>query len=383
MTIDKDGLDPNNNKIDYYKDLKWQLALNLSNVGIWDYNSHLNKVFFSRASKSIIGFEDDPTFGDNPNDWNDRVHPEDREKYYQDFQDHLNGLNPIYENEHRIKCKDGSYKWVLDRGKVIEKTKDGKDQRVIGTHVDITERVKYENKINSALKIVTEQNSRLKNFAHIVTHNLKQHSGNLESILGFYNESETNEEKRELAEHLNTISNSLSKTISNLSEVVSVQSKKQKAIDKIYIFSEINSILEMLNIVIIESKAVIYNNVNPDLYIYYNAAYFESVIQNLLTNAIKYKHPERTPIIIIESSFTNNTIEVAITDNGIGIDLTKYGNDIFGLYKTFHKNDDSEGVGLYLIRNQIETFGGTISVESEVGVGTTFTITAKRDNKPL
>ncbi|WP_452220676.1 sensor histidine kinase [Lacinutrix salivirga] len=377
MAIEKENLNQDNT-IDIYKDLKWQLALNISNVGIWDYNSELNKVFFSRASKAIIGFEDDASFGDDPNAWNNRVHPDDREKYFQDFQNHLNGLQPIYENKHRILCKDGSYKWVLDRGKVIEKNEEGKEIRVIGTHVDITETVNSEENNHIALKIATEQNNKLKNFAHIVTHNLKQHAGNLESLLQFYIEAKTIEEKEELINHLNAVSHSLSKTIANLNDVVSVQSKKQEVINKIYIAKEIDTIMEMLNMVIAESNATIYNKVDPKLYVYYNAAYFESVIQNLLTNAIKYKHPDRDPVITIESHFSSDAVRVTITDNGIGIDLNKYGKDIFGLYKTFHNNSDSEGVGLYLIKNQIETFGGSITVNSEVNKGTTFTITARR-----
>ena len=71
----------------HFEDVKWQLALEISKVGIWDFNAATNQVYFSRPSKAIIGFEDDDTFGQNINDWNDRVHPEDREKYFQDFKE--------------------------------------------------------------------------------------------------------------------------------------------------------------------------------------------------------------------------------------------------------------------------------------------------------
>ena len=109
-------------------------------------------------------------------------------------------------------------------------------------------------------------------------------------------------------------------------------------------------------------------------FIYYNLSYFESVIQNLLTNAIKYKHKDRNPVIHIDYALKPHAIDLIISDNGRGVDLDKFGKDIFGLYKTFHHNEDAEGVGLYLIKNQIESFGGKISVKSEVNTGTTFTI---------
>ncbi|MBQ0787326.1 MAG: PAS domain-containing protein [Oceanihabitans sp.] len=356
-------------------DTKWKLALEYTKIGFWEFDLDSNNVFFSNQSKNILGYEDVDTFGTNINDWNDRVHPDDRKKYFQDFQDHLAGFKPMYENEHRVKCLDGSYKWVLDRGKIVEFTADGKAKRIIGTHTEITNQKVAENKVIESLNIATEQNNKLKNFAHIVTHNLKQHVGNFESLLDFHEEAETHEEKEELMQHLKTLSTSLTKTINNLNQVVSVQANNNKKTERIYIAKEINNVLKSLDFVINESHTTVINNINEKYFIYYNLSYFESVIQNLLTNAIKYKHKDRNPVIIINYTFRKDAIDLIISDNGRGVDLDKFGKDIFGLYKTFHHNDDAEGVGLYLIKNQIESFGGQISVKSKVNTGTTFTIT--------
>ena len=362
---------------------KWQLAVDISNIGIWDFDAKLNKVYFSESSKRIIGFEGDNTFGDNIDDWNDRVHPDDREKYFQDYQDHINGIKPIYENEHRVRCKDGSYKWILDKGQIIEWDDNDEPLRFVGTHVDITDHVESEMKLSNTLNLVSKQNNRLKNFAHIVTHNLKQHAGNFESLLDFYDEATSDIEKQELINYLKTLSTSLTKTITNLSEIVSIQNNKVTKIEKLYLVEEAEKILKMLEVVITENDAEILNNIYPKIFIFYNTTYLESIIQNLLTNAIKYKHPERNPEIILNSVLTKDTVQIKISDNGIGIDLDKFGDSVFGLYKTFHNNKNSEGVGLYLIKNQIETFGGEISIESQVNVGTTFTITIPNKKSPV
>jgi len=376
MNLFSKGLLHSINRPSFPKELKWELALEFSSIGVWEFDAKLNRVFFSEGSKQIIGVTN-TDFGKNPQDWNNRVHPEDKLKYFQDFQDHLNGYVPMYENEHRILCEDGTYKWIRDRGKIVERTRTGKCKRVIGTHTDITKLKTSDTKINEALNIATKQNNTLKNFAHIVTHNLKQHSANFESILDLYSTAESLAEKRELMAHLKLLSRSFSKTISNLNDVVCVQTSKNKKIEKIYLKKEVDAILKMLDMVIKKSKATIHNNISSKLYIYYNPSYFESIVQNLLTNALKYKHPDRDPIINIDCSFDHEKIELKVTDNGSGIDLKKFGNDIFNLYKTFHHNDDAEGVGLYLIKNQIENYGGSISVDSKVNEGTTFTITAK------
>ncbi len=141
--------------------------------------------------------------------------------------------------------------------------------------------------------------------------------------------------------------------------------------------------MNMLEVVITKGNAKIINNIDPKIYIYYNATYLESIIQNLLTNAIKYKHPDRDPEIIIDYVLTKDSIQIKISDNGIGIDLDKFGDSVFGLYKTFHNNKDSEGVGLYLTKNQIETFGGKITIDSKVNIGTTLTITIPNKKSPV
>lgn len=376
MTKNHLDFDESNQESYYTEGKKWQLALEFSGIGMWEFDAVLHRVNFSEGSKKILGVTD-PHFGENINAWNELVHPDDQEKYYQDFQDHLNGKVALYENEHRVKCVDGSYKWIRDRGKVVEWDSNNIPKRAIGTHTDITNQKLHETTINESLSVATEHNNKLRNFAHIVTHNLKQHTANFESLLSFYDEAESNEEKEELVDHLKMLSKSLTKTITNLQDVVNLQANKSSKVKKIYISREIDHILDLLEFVIIENNAIIHNNIDHRLFLYFNKSYFESIIQNLLSNAIKYKHPERDPIIYIDCFYDSEVFQLIISDNGLGIDLEKYGDDIFGLYKTFHHNDDAEGVGLYLIKNQIESFGGTITVKSKVNEGTTFTITAR------
>jgi PAS domain S-box-containing protein len=364
-----------------FENLKWQFALESSNIGIWDFDADLNRVTFSKESKNIIGFIGND-FGANPNDWNNRIHPEDKEKYFQDFQDHLNGLTPIYKNISRIQCKDGTYKWILDKGKIIEYTNNGKAKRIIGVHIDITESKGKEENLAKQIDLITKQNNKLKNFAHIATHNLKEHAGNFESLLSFYDEAETIEEKNDLINHIKTVSKSLKKTINNLREIVTVDSNKSNQVESLNLSRFIDNAIINSEIEIDNTFAKVINNIDEEIYLKFNSAYLESIIQNLLTNSLKYRDPERDPIISFEANKTSDGLSFSITDNGLGIDLEKHGNDFFGLYRTFHKNKNSEGVGLYLTKNQVEAFDGTIAVKSTVGIGTRLTITLPKTKNP-
>ena len=119
-------------------------------------------------------------------------------------------------------------------------------------------------------------------------------------------------------------------------------------------------------------NAVIKNEISEQTKIHFNQLYLESIIQNLLSNALKYAHPDRYAEIIFSDYEDLDYVTLLIKDNGIGIDLDTYGDAIFGLYRTFHKNENAEGVGLYITKNQLESLGGSISVTSKVSEGSTF-----------
>lgn len=122
---------------------RWQFALEGAGDGLWDWDARTNKVYFSRRWKEMLGFGEHEV-GDDLSEWESRVHPEDAPAVQRDLDRHFRGETPVYENEHRVRCKDGSYKWILDRGKAVTRDADGHPLRVIGTHVDIDLRKQLE-----------------------------------------------------------------------------------------------------------------------------------------------------------------------------------------------------------------------------------------------
>lgn len=372
----KDSLNP------FYNKLITQFALENSNIGVWDYHVETNMVYYSKTAKKILNFDSQET-DISTFDWKAKIHPEDLDSLLIKLEAHFNNETSNYISEHRVLHKDGSYRWINDSGKIVERDAHGNHTRMIGTISDITKRKLQEEKTIQNLDVITNQNQKLTNFAHIVTHNLKEYSGNFESLLTFYDEAETNEEKEELITHLKSVSESLTKTITDLKEIVSTQSIKKIERENLNIYTYIENVITILDLEIKEKKAVFNNNVDRDIYLYCNSAYLESIIQNIATNALKYAHPDRQPVVNITSSMdTNNMLTISVSDNGLGIDLEKYGDKLFGLYNTFHRNDNAQGVGLYLTKNQIEALGGNIAVESQVNIGTTFHITVDLTENP-
>lgn len=147
---------------------RWKFALEGAGDGVWDWDAATNQVHYSTQWKAMLGYSDDEISG-TLDEWDRRIHHDDRAAAYADLERHFRGETEIYQNEHRMLCNDGSYKWILDRGKVIEWTENGKPRRVIGTHTDITERKRVQEELtrhrNRLEELVRERTEDLENKA--------------------------------------------------------------------------------------------------------------------------------------------------------------------------------------------------------------------------
>ena len=352
---------------------RYLFALEASSEGIWDLDVATNKVFYSSQSMKMLEFEEQDTI-ESISLWDDRVHPLDKKRYLKDIQLHIDNATPFYQNAQRVLTQSGEYKWILSRGKIIERDSNNNPLRIIGTHTDISKQKEKEQDLMKTVSIVGEQNSRLLNFAHIVSHNLRSHSGNIEMLLNII-EDETDENFIiESYGHLRSSSKALTQTIEHLKELVEIQSELIHKKENLNLNSYLGKTLDILGEEIKKNKVIIQNKISKKETIIFNPAYLESILLNFTSNAIRYSHPDRTPVISYSLTSHKSQKILEIEDNGLGINLEKHGKKLFGMYKTFHKHKDSRGIGLFITKNQIESMGGTIDVTSKVGIGTKFKI---------
>lgn len=132
---------------------RWRSVLEGTDQGVWDWDALTNKVYFSPTWRSMLGYEESDISA-NLSEWEDRIHPDDRSQVWLDLQAHLDGRTDFYENTHRMLCKDGRYKWILDRGRVIKRDKLGRPQRVVGTHTDVDRQYQEKQRLNLIAKNV-------------------------------------------------------------------------------------------------------------------------------------------------------------------------------------------------------------------------------------
>lgn len=251
---------------------------------------------------------------------------------------------------------------------------DGKVRGFFVHVADITNLKLLERELTKSNEIISEQNMRLLNFANIVSHNLKSYAGNLKSILDLLLKAESEEEKKVMFNYLQNVSKGFSTTMNHLTEIVDIQNQQKLRLEQINIYDYVEQTIDVLRAQIGSSHSVIRNNVSRNLMLLANPAYMESILLNLLTNAIKYRQPDKTLVVEIDAALKKSEFELVIRDNGRGINLEKHNNDVFGLYKTFHGNLDAKGVGLYITKLQVEAMNGRIKLKSKENEGTSFTI---------
>lgn len=486
---------------------RWKFALEGSGDGIWDWNPQTNEVFYSNKTREMLGYTND----EMPNDiniWREIIHPDDV-KYAADcIMAYIEGKTENYLSEIRLRCKNGKYKWILARGKIVERDSEGKPLRIAGTQADIQSikdkeedihisQQKFSNafkysgigkalispegkwiEVNNAvcdilgyteselkqltfqdlthpedidkdlefvrqmlnkeidsyqmekryihknknyvwalltvslvwnidgtprffisqiqdisevkklimdleaknLQLVTttldlqQKLKQLEEFNRIVAHNIRGPAGNIKILLNEYNESSDEKERGQYIEYLNQSSEQLLQTLTELMEIIEVKMNKTIKFEDCDLEEIIQKIKNQLHGIIVRHHAVINLKLQVKS-ILYPSIYLESILFNLINNALKYSKKDESPVINISTHKNKNgDVILEILDNGLGINLVKYGNQVFKLHKVFHPGYDSKGVGLFMTKNQIETFGGTIDIESTEGVGTKFTI---------
>ena len=227
--------------------------------------------------------------------------------------------------------------------------------------------------LNNSLKLLSQHNQQLKNFTHILSHNIRNHASNISLLTGLLDTSLMEEEDADIISKIKRVSEGLNTTLNDLSDAIKIRESVLKP--EVVAFKTVTQkVMTILDTDLHLNDAV----VNLDFQVpsvSFPAIYMESIMMNLISNSVKYRKEAVTPEINIRTYKNENGCTVLEhTDNGIGIDLELHGDKIFGLYKIFHQNKNANGVGLFLVRNQVESQGGQILVQSKPDQGATFKI---------
>ncbi len=303
------------------------------------------------------------------------IHPDDLKRAAKAFE-LLKAGRDVANFESRYQCADGSYRWLLWGA-----ASDPANQVAFTSAVDITNRKTAEEELlhskrnmESIMNKLRGQNHQLDEFAHIISHNLRSPVGNIQALLSFLTPNSTIDDYQVIFEKLKNTSENLSETMNELMDTLRIKENVRITKSDLRFKDILDKVVQSLEGNLIQCSASVTFDFNEAPTIFYPKTYLESIFQNLLSNAIKYRSPERHLEVHFSTQMVNERIELRVRDNGLGIDMERYGDKLFGMHKTFHEHQEARGVGLFLTKTQVETLGGEIFAESEVNVGTTFVI---------
>ncbi|MBP6460076.1 MAG: PAS domain-containing protein [Crocinitomicaceae bacterium] len=243
---------------------------------------------------------------------------------------------------------------------------------------DVTEDKKQEVEKEQLIKELTQNNKDLQQFSYITSHNLRAPLSNLTGLLNLIEDIPIeNPELKEIIDGFNKSTHLLNDTINDLVRVIIIKDNPSIEKESLLLKDIFEDVFSQLDFLIGLHKPIIKFDFEEVSFLNTNKSYLESILLNLLTNSIKYKSDSRKLKINIVAHQLEDSVVLIFKDNGIGIDLERNKDKVFGLYQRFHDYPDSKGLGLYLVKSQVETMGGTISIDSKVNVGTTFTLTFK------
>ena len=357
---------------------RWQFALEGSGDGVWDHDIANGREYYSEQWKRILGFEPHE-IGVTHEVWKDLVHPDDRERVLEEAQRHLRGEIPVYVAEFRIRCRDGSYKWVLSRGKVMARNEKGEPLRIVGTHSDITDRKRLEEQLNKSQKM-----EAIGQLAGGVAHDF---NNILTTIIGrAYLLEGRLADQRDLLAHVEQITLAAERASALTQRLLAFSREQVVELRRISLNDAVRKSSELLSRLVREDIEIEYHLAAPAPVVLADEVRLSQILMNLVANARDAisgagRILVSTDTIRIGQSAESSRGDVppgnyavlSIADNGAGLD-EGVRERIFEPFFTTKEVGKGTGLGLAVVYGIVRQHNGFISVRSEQGRETTFTV---------
>lgn len=351
---------------------KLKLALTNLQAGLWDWNIAEQKIVYDNRWAEIIGYRLEDLSPITVELWKSFCHPEDIKIAQNKLQDHLDGHSTQYDCEYRMRHKNGEWIWVHDKGKIVFFSHDGKPLRMIGTHIDITDRKNAEKKIKDSVIELSQANKELDDFTYMVSHELKQPLRSIQAFSSFLQEdcfSCLDEKGQDYTTRISRGAQRLANLIDILLELSRI-GRKDIEISSVDINEVMKKISEDITGVFADKKCRIIYSKLPVMNC--QKSLIRQLFFNLINNGLKFNQSSQPTIWVFCEESADKFI-FSVKDNGIGID-EKHFERIFNVFERLHSKDDyiGSGAGLAICKKIVAFHNGRIWVESKVGEGTTF-----------
>ncbi len=347
-------------------------AQKIAQLGSWEVDLQKRLIYCSDEFFTIAGRTREE-MGTDLDIFSKISHPDDITRLKTAFEKAIR-KESAWDIEFRILQPNGNILYVHGKAEV-EFNDVGTPILFKGTIQDISNRKRMEEERELVIQELTKMNADLKQFSFITSHNFRAPLSNIIGILNLINFTELGEHNKSMLDMLKTSAMNLNTTIEDLTKIMIIKNNVNADMCDVSLSDVYQKVESVFTNAIIEARGYIETDFQVP-YVRFSPVYLESVLINLISNAVHYRSTDRTLLIKIKSTIDENgNTKLIVSDNGLGIDMNRQKDKIFGLYQRFHEHTTGQGLGLFIIKSQINALSGKIEVESEVDKGTTFTIT--------
>lgn len=334
---------------------------------IADYEGYFKKI--NPAFVQLLGYSEEELHSKLISDF---IYEEDRERTAM-YRQSLKKNSPLVNFENRYVCKSGERVWLHWTSIPMEN-----EQLIYAIAKEVTHKKELEKERVSHLSHLSKTNNELKQLNYTTSHDLRSPINNIISLVDFIDMDKiTDEETTELLRHIKRSAEGLKFSLNSCVDVLKKNDTPTESLEKVSFAEVFQKVQKSIGSLIQKASAQFQVDFSDMTTVHFSPAYLESIFLNLITNSVKYAVPDNSPVITISTNQQNGEKTFVYSDNGLGFDMHKVGHLIFNLNQTFHDNEDSKGVGLYLVHNHVTSLGGSIKVDSEINKGSTFTIKFK------
>lgn len=350
---------------------KFRLLASATHQAVWDWALPEDQLQWSEGLQAIFGYAPEAPGTDSA--WRvNRMHPDDRTLVMAGIDQAMLDRRAFWQAEYRFADAQGEYHWVLDRACILYH--EDLPVRMIGAMFDISPLKESEATLRRLNQDLLRQNRDLQQFSYITSHNLRAPVANILGLSQLLNDEEASPEFHAQAlAGIQLAAQNLDRIIQDLNQILNQRQPIPEGREQLELAPLLETILFALGALSTEAQPRLSLALEvPSLLSV--RSYLESILQNLLVNAIKYRHPERPLEIQVATERVDDGILLTVRDNGLGMNIEQIGPRLFQLYKRFHPHIEGQGLGLYLVKTQVEALGGHIAVESSEGDGCCFAI---------
>jgi PAS domain S-box-containing protein len=348
------------------------LATDSAKMGIWDWDIKNDKLVWEDNMFRMFNVPRDK-FTNDFEAWRSSIHPDDLQGTLNEVKAALEGSDD-YHTTFRIIWPNEEVHYMEGHA-IILRNDEGKAVRMIGLSRDITNQKESEILKEKISADILQRNKDLQQFTYIVSHNLRAPVANIKGLTESLMTTNPDEnEKEELIFNLAASVSKLNRVILDMNQILQIKNNVSERKELVSFSHLIKNIRISIGDQIKTNDVELITDFSKVDKMMVFKSYLYSIMFNLISNSIKYRREGIKPVIEVASIKEKNKITLVFKDNCLGIDLAKKGEQVFGLYKRFHTHTEGKGMGLYMVKTQVETLGGKISVSSEVNKGTEFRI---------